>query len=261
VIRRFLPYFLQRELFGDRRRWGNTPRPDDPDWQRWQAVLPDIYRDTQRQGPGLTINDAGYTILRHVDVDGKRVAEIGPGGAFHLDQFRGRPSAYNLVDVDERFLATAKAKALARGLPVATFLSAARDTRLPFDDHSHDVVVSFYSLEHLAPLPHWLSEIRRILKPGGLLVGGIPAEGGLMWGMGRWFTSRRVMQQRYGVDVRKVICWEHVNFCDDILTALQELGTVYVERWPVRWAPLDLTVIVKFIVQMPQSPLGQKQHH
>ena len=254
MIRRFLPYFLQRELFGDRRRWGTTPVQDDPDWQRWLTAIPEIYRETQRQGAGRSINDAGYTILRHVDFDGKRVAEIGPGGAFHLDHFRGRPSAYNLVDVDERFLETATAKARARGFPVATFLSPARDARLPFDDHSHDIVVSFYSLEHLAPLSQWLGEIRRILKPGGLLVGGIPAEGGVAWGMGRWLTSRRVMQQRYGVDVRKVICWEHVNFADDILAALHGLGNVQVERWPMPWAPLDLTLIVKFIVQIPQAP-------
>ena len=41
---------------------------------------------------------------------------------------------------------------------------------LPLDDASIDVVVSFETLEHLAEQDHFLTEIRRVLRPDGLLM-------------------------------------------------------------------------------------------
>lgn len=43
-------------------------------------------------------------------------------------------------------------------------------TRIPVDDASMDVVVSFETLEHLAEQEEMLTELRRVLKPEGLLV-------------------------------------------------------------------------------------------
>src|ERR1700712_2790399 len=41
---------------------------------------------------------------------------------------------------------------------------------LPLPDSSFDVAVSFETLEHLAEQDIFLSELRRVLRPGGLLV-------------------------------------------------------------------------------------------
>lgn len=43
-------------------------------------------------------------------------------------------------------------------------------TRIPVDDASVDVVVSFETLEHLAEQEQMLAELRRVLKPAGILV-------------------------------------------------------------------------------------------
>ena len=43
-------------------------------------------------------------------------------------------------------------------------------TKLPFPDHSVDVVVSFETIEHLAPQREMLAEFRRVLAPTGVLV-------------------------------------------------------------------------------------------
>ena len=79
---------------------------------------------------------------------------------------------------------------------------------LPFSDNSFDVVISFYCFEHLAPLMEYTDDIRRVLKPGGLLVGAIPCEGGLLCGTGRYFTSRRYLLKNTGINPDKLICWE-----------------------------------------------------
>ena len=124
----------------------------------------------------------------------------------------------------------------------------ANTPRLPLETASQDVLISFYSLEHLNPFEPWMAELSRVLKPGGRLVGAIPAEGGIAWGVGRWLTSRRIMKAKYGLDIRKIICWEHVSFCDTILRRLAAIGSVTEERWPFARMPYDFSLIVKFCV-------------
>ncbi len=41
---------------------------------------------------------------------------------------------------------------------------------MPFEDQSFDTVVSFQVIEHVFALDTYLSEIRRVLKPGGVVV-------------------------------------------------------------------------------------------
>ena len=43
-------------------------------------------------------------------------------------------------------------------------------TQLPLPDHSVDVVVSFETIEHLAPQREMLAEFRRVLTPAGVLI-------------------------------------------------------------------------------------------
>lgn len=60
--------------------------------------------------------------------------------------------------------------------PGITFQQANLDTRepLPFDAASFDVVTCMETLEHLHDTDHIVSEIRRILKPGGYAIIAVP---------------------------------------------------------------------------------------
>lgn len=71
------------------------------------------------------------------------------------------------VDVDR----TALARAEKRGLATTW---ADLDDPLPFADASFDVVVVAEVLEHLRLPERMLDEARRVLRPGGLLVGSVP---------------------------------------------------------------------------------------
>jgi SAM-dependent methyltransferase len=120
--------------------------------------------------------------------------------------------------------------------------------RLPFGDREFDVVVSFYSLEHLYPLSPHIDGMARILARDGVLVGAIPAEGGLAWGLGRFLTSRRWLKTNTAIDPDKLVCWEHPNFADHILATLEHtLKRRYVAFWPAIIPSIDLNLIVKFI--------------
>src|SRR5690349_13785003 len=190
MIRDWLPGAVRAPLWGDRARWGLVPNVDDPCWQRWQGIYVDFYEANQRTGVGTRINDAGYAVMREVDLAERRVLEVGPGDIRHAMFWRGRPGEMLLADVQGDMLRKGEARMSRAGVPVHT-LQVERGAPLPLEDASVDVIVSFYSLEHLYPLEPYLADWQRVLRPGGCVVGAIPTEGGLAWGLGRYLTSRR----------------------------------------------------------------------
>jgi len=252
LIRRWLPHAVRVPLWGDRERWGLRPVLDDPCWHRWAAASEAFYQANQRAGVGERVNDAGYRVMRDVSLEGKRVLEVGPGDIRHATFWRGRPSHVVLADVREEMLAMGMRRMAEAGVSAEPLL-VDRDERLPLDDASIDVVVSFYSLEHLYPIAPHLDDWHRVLKPGGMVVGAIPAEGGLAWGLGRLLTSRRWFKRHTAIDPDKIICWEHPNFAEDVLDALDaRFERVHNRCWPMPWLPItDVNLIVKFIYRKP----------
>ena len=73
------------------------------------------------------------------------------------------------VDIDNNALEICRKK-----FPNISLLNCNLNSGLPFDDHSFDVVVITEVLEHLPYTDITLSEIQRILKPGGKIVGSVP---------------------------------------------------------------------------------------
>lgn len=214
-----------------------------------------FYNETQKQSVGKTINDAGYRILQDFSLAGKRVLEIGPGTLPHERFWNGKPAHYTLVDLNADMLSASREKLQASGTPFSE-LKVERDPlgKLPFADNSFDVVISFYSLEHLYPLEPHVKEMHRVLRPGGIFAGGIPSEGGLAWGAGRFLTSRRWLKRNTGINPDKLICWEHPNFADHILATLDQFFVPAKHRyWPLRVPSIDINLIVSFIYIKPET--------
>ena len=248
-----LPRFLARRLFGDRERFGTVVRPDDPCWLEWQQVAIAFYHAHQKQRVGAVVNDAGYRVMSRVDLTGRRVLEIGPGELSHFDCWRGTPAHYVLCDIREPLLAESARRLEARGVSHSAVIAPEDPAAaLPFDDGEFDLVVSFYCLEHIQSLGHHVEQIRRVLRPGGRLVGAIPAEGGMAWGLGRFFTSRRWFKKHTTINPDKIICWEHPNFADQVLRALDaRMRRCHLRYWPL-WLPsIDLNLIVRFVYEKP----------
>lgn len=247
MIYPYVPSLLSRILWGDRDRHGREIIPDDPDWMRWTGLSFDFYETTQRGGLAERIVGLAYSVMASVDFEGLEVMEFGPGVIAHLDHVEGRPKMYMLADISSDCLAASEKILDARGIPGAKALLDCSDPVLPFEDDAFDVVVSFNTLEHLYPLDRYLDEMARVLKPGGRFVGGIPCEGGLLWGLGRALTTRRLVTKRLGLDYDKIICWGHPNFADHILEHLEaRFGTVRVRRYPFHWLPMDCNLAVSF---------------
>jgi len=247
-IRNLLPKGLRTPLWGDRDRWGLTPVSEDACWKEWQGSYTDFYQENQREGIGTRVNDAGYEVMSSIDLAGKRVLEIGAGDIRHMKFWRSEPAEYLLADVSDEMMSFAKRRMEELGIAYRT-ISVERNQTLPLEDASVAVIVRFYSLEHLYPLRPYLDEFKRLRKPGGYLIGAIPAEGGLAWGGGRMLTSRRWFKKNTTIDPDKIICWEHPNFADQILGELDQVFTrEAIQHWPLPWLPLlDLNLIIRLL--------------
>ena len=157
--------------------------------------------------------------MSEINLEGKRVLEIGAGDIRHHKFWNGAPRG--IFWLHDGMMQQAKAKLDSLGIPYKS-VEVERNSPLDFEASSIDLILSFYSLEHLNPLSKNLLEMKRLLKPNGLLIGAIPSEGGLLWGLGRFLTSRRWLLKNTEIDPDKIICWEHPNFADEIISQCDE---------------------------------------
>ena len=250
MIHRWTPYFLSKVLWGDRRKFGFVPDLIDSDWLIWQErAYTDFYQSTQQHGIGDMVSRMTYPVIRRIDFKGRQVLEVGPGIIRHLEYVKSKPAKYAICDINEDVLNMSEKQLRAAEIPCETILLARESgSELPFADESFDVVISFNSLEHLHPLDDYLIEIKRILKRGGELVGGIPCEGGLAWGVGRFLTTRRYVHKNYKINYDKIICWEHPNFADFIIERLNtHFERDHLKLHPFSWLPMDFNLVASFI--------------
>jgi len=86
------------------------------------------------------------------------------------------------------------------------------------------------------------------LKPGGKIIGAIPAEGGLAWGLGRYLTSRRWLKKNTNIDPDKIICWEHPTMADEILNAMKDkMALECAKFWPLKVPVIDVNLVIQFV--------------
>lgn len=96
-----------------------------------------------------------------------RVLDVGCGRGFLLEAFRRRGWEVQGTELDERSAAHARD---VLGLPVETGPVEA----WPWPDGHFDAIAIWHVLEHLADPAAMLARLRRLLRPGGVLMVGVP---------------------------------------------------------------------------------------
>ena len=246
MLRKFLPQKIRNVLFGNRKLYGLNVISNDKDWIEWENFTQLFYHNTQKTGIGNIINEYGYRVLKKVCFNKKIVFEIGPGNLAHNKFWNGIPDKFIAVDIYNEFLSQTEQKIpeIFHGIKVD------RNDKIPLEDNSVDIILSFYSLEHLYDLDEKLIEFKRILKKDGIIVGAIPNEGGIAWGLGRYFTSRRFVKKNSNINYNKIICWEHPNFSDEIIKAFAKnnFKLNFIKMYPFNFIKfLDLNLVTSFI--------------
>jgi len=99
---------------------------------------------------------------RYVDLDGRRILDVGCGIGTYVRQFREFSDDVYGVDVDEDKVKQASAR-----LP-NIFCSPAE--QLPFEDESFDVILLHEVIEHVENDVDSIREAYRCLRPGGQVI-------------------------------------------------------------------------------------------
>lgn len=121
----------------------------EADWERFQAIQSTIWRALGRPAAPL------------------RVGDIGCGAGTQSRLWAGLGHRVQGVDINEALITLARQRARQAGLDIQFAVASA--TALPWDDGAMDVCVAPELLEHVTDWTTCLSEMVRVLRPGGAL--------------------------------------------------------------------------------------------
>lgn len=106
---------------------------------------------------------------------GQRTLDLGSGTGYPAllaAQVVGPQGSVNGIDLAEQMLAAAERKARRLGLKNVAFRTG-DVTQLPFEDASLDAITSRFCLMFLPDIPKALTEVSRVLKPGGWMAAAV----------------------------------------------------------------------------------------
>ncbi len=155
----------------------------------------------------------------------RRLLELGAGTLNHR-RYEPRVGTYEIVEPFEGLY-----KASPELARVDRIYRAIEDVpRAP----GYDRICSVAVLEHLENLPSAVAACAVRLSDGGTFRAGIPAEGGLAWGIAWRATTGLSYRLRTGLPYAPVMRHEHVNDAAEIIAVIQHLF----EDVHIRWFPL-----------------------
>ncbi len=118
------------------------------------------------------INLTEHCISRLPELKGKNILEIGCGNGFQslyiLDKFK--PGSVTGIDINEYSINIAKARVVEGNIQNATFHVDNAQELTKVESESMDMVINIESAFHYPDKDKFLSEIHRVLKPGGLFL-------------------------------------------------------------------------------------------
>jgi SAM-dependent methyltransferase len=213
--------------------------------KRWLEVFPDRYGLVERFNHEYPLR--AWDTLAAPGGAPVRTLEIGAGLGSHLVHERLDRQEYHALELRENVLAVLK-----RRYPAVHATLGDIEQRTPFPDAFFDRVIVVHVLEHLCNLPAALDEIRRVLKPTGILSVVAPCEGGFAYSLARRISAQRMFEKEYGSSYRWFIEREHVNTYDEVLEELTGRFTLTHERrWPLPGLPIAVNLIVGLTLSLP----------
>ena len=136
--------------------------------RRWEEIYP-------HEGlVGVIQQDRQARALHWVDglglPPGSRVLEIGPGAGFMTVALAKREFMVHAADTTPRLLDVARDRAAAAGVAPRVRLMLADAHCLPFADRGFSLVVALGVVPWLRSAPIAITEMARVLRPGGYLI-------------------------------------------------------------------------------------------
>lgn len=140
--------------------------------------------------PDLAFARRARIIFENLDLIGEeKVLEVGCGRGFYLKTLKSVWPDLDVtgVDVNQKYLDNARE--FLRGLDVKLIKGDA--TRLPFKSQAFDRIIASEVLEHIPDDKKAISEMYRVLKPGGIAMITVPNKNyPLCWDPANWVLER-----------------------------------------------------------------------
>ena len=176
---------------------------------------------------------------------GARTLEVGAGIGAHLAYEQLSAQEYYAVELLPDLVEQLKQK-----YPSVHAMQSDIQKGLPFPEAHFDRVLAVHVLEHLPDLPAAIKEIRRVLKPDGVLSIVIPCEGGLATKMARAISARPHFEKRYGQSYDFFINSQHINMPHEIIEELEPYFTVTHRSWyPLLIPSVQLNLFIGMILR------------
>ncbi len=183
----------------------------------WHQVLPNRYGIIERFNHGYP--------LRIMPSKTGKTLEIGSGRGEHI-----RYENLNIQEYTALELRSEMAEAIRADFPSVEIVIGDCQEHIDVSDNYFDRVLAIHVLEHLPNLPKAIDEIKRILKPDGLLSIVIPCEGGLAYSLARNISARRIFEKRYKQSYDWFVACEHINFPHEIIGELNNKQFSTIDR-------------------------------
>jgi len=106
--------------------------------------------------------------LLKLNPEGKTALEVGCGGGILCEEIAGMGFVTTGIDPSKQSLVTATEHAAGNGLKIS-YLQGTGES-LPFHNGTFNIVFCCDVLEHVRDLPAVISEIHRVMKPGGIFI-------------------------------------------------------------------------------------------
>lgn len=208
------------------------------DLEIWETIAQEAHsrhsRPSSTYVKSLSLVEAsGHRLIASRAAGCRRVLEVGVGGGEHLvyrlpttgtDEYIG-------VDLSPDYARICTEKF---GIPV----ECADVAQLPFEADRFDCVIAVAILEHVQSLEQALSEINRVLKPGGKLLVVIPTNGSVAVNTFKTLMTYPTMRRR-GIK-RPDLVWHHLNvngFKRVQSLLMQRFNVIEQAAVPVRFMP------------------------
>jgi 2-polyprenyl-3-methyl-5-hydroxy-6-metoxy-1,4-benzoquinol methylase len=158
-------YMSRRPIDDTRDHWERSPIFD------YEITQEKFSREYYERIDDICIKDNNPFNLHqfHFDqVKGKRVLDVGCGAGFLVRQYARNDAIMFGIDFTDISVRRSSQSLKVYGLP--GHIMQANAEELPFKDNSFDFVTSWGVLHHLPSTEKGISEVLRVLKPGGLAI-------------------------------------------------------------------------------------------
>ncbi|OGY90836.1 MAG: hypothetical protein A3H70_03845 [Candidatus Komeilibacteria bacterium RIFCSPLOWO2_02_FULL_48_11] len=127
-------------------------------------------------------------VIDYESLVGQRVLDIAIGTGWSTEQFARVGADVSAIDITPKAVELAKTRFTIFGLP-ATDIRVADAQVLPWPDNTFDYVLAWGCLMHMPNTEQAISEIYRVLKPGGRMAGMMYNKHSLHWWWYIWLSK------------------------------------------------------------------------